>query len=67
MTEKTRAVPNLINVVLMKVIVIQTLIVKVILCVGLIIAMVQTSIPQMTVALLVHFALHKTCSSDKHS
>ena len=40
MTEKTRAVPNLINVVLMKVIVIQTLIVKVILCVGLIIAMV---------------------------
>ena len=67
MTEKTRAVPNLINVVLMKVIVIQTLIVKVILCVGLIIAMVQTSIPQMTVALLVHFTLHKTCSSDKHS
>ena len=51
MTEKTRAVPNLINVVLMKVIVIQTLIVKVILCVGLIIAMVQTSIPMMTVAL----------------
>ena len=65
MTEKTRAVPNLINVVIMKVIVIQMLIVKVILCVELIIAMVQTSIPQMTVALLVHFTLHKTWNQNQ--
>ena len=64
-TGKTRAVPNLINVVLIKVIVIQTMIVKVISSVGLIIAMVQTSIPQMTVALLVHFTLHKTWNQNQ--